>query len=164
MKFSILIVDENFTHSDSNDIVRIGRSDENDCVVSNKELSRFHCVVELQREVYFITDLGSKNGITINGARINPNEKVQLSSDMEVWLAGKFPISFKKDQPTQEFTTTTATTGFDKLANKGRPVKKKTYQGVPGVPKKQVVNDNKKLIPYLVVTAVLIILMFFLGR
>ena len=163
MKFSIMIEGENFTHSDSNDIVRIGRSDENDCVLTNKEFSRFHCVVELQRDVYYITDLQSKNGITINGVRINANEKIALSSDMEVWLAGKVPISFKKDQPTQEFTTTTATVGgIDNRPAARKRARKPTYSTPPGIPKKTQ-KKGLPLVPIAIGVAVITVLLYVLG-
>ncbi len=111
MKFSVKIEDEVFTHSDSNEIVRIGRSDENDCILNNKELSRLHCMLELIKGSYYITDLKSKNGISIDGERIPPHEKILVTNNMQILLAGKFPLTFNDHQPTEEFTTTTATVG-----------------------------------------------------
>ncbi|MBM3454195.1 MAG: FHA domain-containing protein [Bacteroidetes bacterium] len=50
---------------------KIGRSSENDIVITNDKLvSRFHAVIHFNGESYFIEDLGSSNGTFVNGNKI----------------------------------------------------------------------------------------------
>lgn len=51
----------------------IGRSQGCSIVLPYDTFSRQHCLVELLDEDYFITDLGSSNGVSINGKRIEAN-------------------------------------------------------------------------------------------
>lgn len=59
---------------DSN-ICVIGRSAKCDVVVPHDGMSRQHCQVELENGEVFITDLGSTNGVLIDGEKIVPHTK-----------------------------------------------------------------------------------------
>jgi pSer/pThr/pTyr-binding forkhead associated (FHA) protein len=59
---------------DSNSIV-IGRSKKCDVVIPHEGVSRQHCQIELQDGEIFITDLGSTNGVLIDGVRIETGVK-----------------------------------------------------------------------------------------
>jgi phosphatidylserine/phosphatidylglycerophosphate/cardiolipin synthase-like enzyme len=64
----------------------IGRSEENDVVVSDALASRFHARVILDGERCAISDLGSHNGTFVNGQRIE--RKTKLSEGDIVSIAG----------------------------------------------------------------------------
>jgi FhaA, N-terminal domain/FHA domain len=49
---------------------RIGRSDENDIVLVDPRVSRFHAEVDRAAERYIIRDLGSTNGTTVRGRKV----------------------------------------------------------------------------------------------
>lgn len=59
---------------DSN-ICIIGRSAKCDVVVPHDGMSRQHCQIELENGEVFITDLGSTNGVLIDGEKIVPHQK-----------------------------------------------------------------------------------------
>ena len=64
----------------------IGRSLKCDVVLKDESLSRQHCLIEIQDGEFYITDLGSANGITIDGTRIAPNERTHYGSFSTVIL------------------------------------------------------------------------------
>lgn len=59
---------------DSN-VCIIGRSAKCDVVVPHDGMSRQHCQIELENGEVFITDLGSTNGVLIDGEKIVPHQK-----------------------------------------------------------------------------------------
>jgi pSer/pThr/pTyr-binding forkhead associated (FHA) protein len=64
----------------------IGRSVKCDVVLKDESLSRQHCFIEIQDGEFYITDVGSANGITIDGTRIAPNERTRFASFSNVIL------------------------------------------------------------------------------
>lgn len=67
------------------DVIRVGRSSRNDIHLSfDPSLSRFHAEFSHEAEQYFIRDLGSRNGTTLNGEPIGkpmslrPGDRVSL--------------------------------------------------------------------------------------
>lgn len=89
-KFSLSTPSETFVHATSKQAITIGRSLKCDFNVPKEDLSREHCLVEIDNNDIFITDLGSKNGISINRARISPNKRYPISRDEEVLLSNKY--------------------------------------------------------------------------
>jgi pSer/pThr/pTyr-binding forkhead associated (FHA) protein len=53
------------------DQLRIGRMRENDVVVNNLAVSRFHAVLKREGDGYALEDLGSENGTQLNGERVS---------------------------------------------------------------------------------------------
>lgn len=49
---------------------RIGRHPDNDLVVPDDKVSRHHAVINNADTTHIITDLGSANGVHVNGERI----------------------------------------------------------------------------------------------
>lgn len=75
---------------------KIGRyENENDYVLDDKTVGRFHAQIDIQREDVSITDLGSKNGTYINENRIYPYTKTFLNTGDIIKLAG-VSLSFNK--------------------------------------------------------------------
>lgn len=50
--------------------IRIGRGDSNDIILNDTNCSRNHAELVLQRGGYVVRDLGSRNGVYVNGERI----------------------------------------------------------------------------------------------
>jgi len=68
-----------------NQSYRIGSKPDNDIVIDQKDVSRHHAVLRVHEGSFHITDLDSKNGTFINGARtvsdtFNAGDMVHLSS------------------------------------------------------------------------------------
>lgn len=62
----------------------IGRGKENDLTLEDQEVSRHHAVIEIEGGSLWITDLNSTNGVTIDGLRLNPLERHQVSAGKKI--------------------------------------------------------------------------------
>jgi pSer/pThr/pTyr-binding forkhead associated (FHA) protein len=51
-------------------VVALGRHPENDIVLDDRTLSRFHARLERRADRYVVVDLGAQNGVYLNGSRI----------------------------------------------------------------------------------------------
>ena len=52
-------------------IVLLGRQDECDVILESRKVSRKHCCLAMINGSVFIRDLGSTNGISVNGKRVD---------------------------------------------------------------------------------------------
>jgi predicted component of type VI protein secretion system len=71
--------------------VTIGRSSEiSDLVIPHPSISRKHCLIEYDKQdkCYYITDLGSSNGVSINGQKIPANNKRKVSKGSQLSIGG----------------------------------------------------------------------------
>lgn len=64
----------------------VGRSTKCDAVVTDESLSRQHCLIEIADGEFFITDLKSANGVSIDGNRIQPDVRTRFASFSSVSL------------------------------------------------------------------------------
>ena len=53
---------------------RLGRSDEVDCPINHRSVSREHAQIKSEGDSFVIEDLGSANGVTVNGRSIKTKE------------------------------------------------------------------------------------------
>jgi pSer/pThr/pTyr-binding forkhead associated (FHA) protein len=56
---------------------RIGRSPDNDIVLSDAKVSRHHAVITDDGRTFLVTDLGSANGVRVLGQRIDPSTELR---------------------------------------------------------------------------------------
>src|SRR5690606_23784128 len=76
MKLEVnLFNEEPQTHLLEKSQISVGRSSQCDVVINHESMSRKHCLLELEDGKIFVTDLGSTNGVSIDGARITANQK-----------------------------------------------------------------------------------------
>jgi pSer/pThr/pTyr-binding forkhead associated (FHA) protein len=61
--------------------IRLGRSAENDLVISDPRISRFHAIIEWNGSGFILRDLGSINGTHINGQRVLANAHLLRDGD-----------------------------------------------------------------------------------
>ncbi len=61
----------------------VGRQDA-DILLMHSTVSRRHAVVTVEDGKVFVEDLGSTNGTTVDGRKLEPNERVELSDGREV--------------------------------------------------------------------------------
>ena len=76
--------------------LRIGRMKENDLVVNNVAVSRFHCVLHREGEGFRLEDLGSENGTWVNGERIDGGCAIEPGDEI---LVGKHVIRIGEGRP-----------------------------------------------------------------
>src|SRR5215813_5978318 len=71
----------------SDRVLRIGRSDKNDVVLVDDLASRNHAMLQQSGDgLFYLTDLGSSNGTTVNGARVSapvilkPGDRIRIGT------------------------------------------------------------------------------------
>ncbi|MCZ7674258.1 MAG: FHA domain-containing protein [Chloroflexi bacterium] len=78
------------THPLTKNIITIGRDAQNDIVIDADVVSRRHAQITLQGSDYWITDMGSTNGVAINGGRILPHQLVKLDDGALLRIGDQF--------------------------------------------------------------------------
>lgn len=73
------------------ELLRIGRSRENDVVLENLSVSRQHAQIRLYEGRFILTDLNSANGTLVNGVRVTKTEIV----DDDLITIGKHKLHFQ---------------------------------------------------------------------
>lgn len=77
------------------DTLRIGRMKENDVVINNLAVSRFHAALHRAEHGVELEDLGSENGCYVNGARVRgrvplgPGDEVRIGKHTLLWRLGE---------------------------------------------------------------------------
>lgn len=75
-------------------VVSIGRQLDNDIIVEDKRVSRYHAQIKYQSDGQFaLFDLGSTNGITINGT---PNMRQHLLRPGDHFTIGSYDFQFQR--------------------------------------------------------------------
>ena len=75
-------------------VVKIGRQLNNDIIVEDKRVSRYHAQIKYQPDGQFaIFDLGSTNGITINGT---PNQRHHILRNGDCFTIGSYDFYFQR--------------------------------------------------------------------
>ena len=67
----LVTIDKKESHFLRHQRTRIGRNRDNDIVVSNDRVSRYHAEILREGDNLSIVDLGSRNGVRLNGWRIS---------------------------------------------------------------------------------------------
>ena len=67
-------------------VTTIGRSPNNDFVISDESLSRQHAQISNEDGAFYVTDLGSTNGVYIDGTRIAANQKTMVNSFQQLTI------------------------------------------------------------------------------
>jgi ABC transport system ATP-binding/permease protein len=64
--------------------VVIGRAAEADLVLNHPEISRRHCRILFERETWYVEDLGSQRGTSVNGNRISGRTPLKAGDQIQV--------------------------------------------------------------------------------
>ena len=86
---------------------RIGRSPDNDIVLSDAKVSRHHAVITDDGTTFLVTDLGSANGVRVRGRRIDPSAELREGDRVRIG--------------DQEFTLETKSTSAEPLRIRSGP-------------------------------------------
>ncbi len=81
----------------------IGRGEEAQFIIDDEQVSKAHCKVRVEGSVCKITDLGSRNGTSVNGRRLNKDvahrvrhlDEIEIGKRRMLLLAGRFRDSPK---------------------------------------------------------------------
>lgn len=72
--------------------IRIGRNSDNDFVVNDPSVSRYHCMIVVDGERCVLIDTNSQNGTYVNGRRIygeyvlRPNDQITVGYSIIPWI------------------------------------------------------------------------------
>lgn len=66
--------------------ITIGRDKDNDIVLPNPMISRFHAEIQKIKDDYFIHDLDSSNGTFVNKEKVPQGKYVKLSADDSIMI------------------------------------------------------------------------------
>lgn len=101
MLFSFkLISGEIVQHQVKTDVVTIGRSKSCTIVAPYDGISRNHCQVNFENGEIFVTDLGSTNGVFIDGAKVEPNVKIPYQTFLTFSIGSIQSITIEFDDKT----------------------------------------------------------------
>jgi pSer/pThr/pTyr-binding forkhead associated (FHA) protein len=81
-----------FEHSITKDKIALGRHSENDVVLNDLTMSRFHARIERRAEDFVLVDLNAQNGVLLNGTKISGESTL---TDGDRFVMGHFEIVFE---------------------------------------------------------------------
>jgi adenylate cyclase len=86
----------------SKDTVRIGRSNDNDLILADNTVSRYHTEIQKRKNDYILADLGSYNGTKLNGKSIQKvclkqGDKIQIGSSKLTFLINGSSVDQAED-------------------------------------------------------------------
>src|SRR4051812_22273277 len=81
MRINVKLLDgETLEFNVRESICTIGRSSKCNVVIPHDGVSRQHCQLDVENGEVFVTDLGSTNGVLIDGTRIEPNKRTKFQT------------------------------------------------------------------------------------
>lgn len=118
IRLSLKSPTESFYFEGDGEAVKIGRSHNCEFSVPKEDLSREHCLFEFTKEGFFITDLGSRNGVVVDRNKIISNKRTKVDSDSHILLANIYtlkinPSDFKSSKVAQDQKNSQHTTTFE---------------------------------------------------
>jgi len=94
-RFRLIAEDGSATHVLRRRLTRIGRNRDNDIVLISDRVSRYHAEIVREGDGMKLIDLGSRNGIRLNGRRIDHEALLQSGDRLKI---GKQAFMFSKEQ------------------------------------------------------------------
>ena len=99
--FLTLINGEQIEYNSDLSNVIIGRSQKCDLVIQHEAMSRTHCKLEIKDGELYITDLGSINGVFIDGERIPSNSSVPFQTFLHLSFGAVTSAQVEIDEVTR---------------------------------------------------------------
>lgn len=135
----VIFIDGKETRTfDINKVFRIGRHPDNDLVLKDGQVSRWHAEIREEKDHYRIIDLESLNGTRVNGKRVQ-NQKLSHGDEIEI---GPFTLTWLEKEEKQDKQV------FSSL-DIVKPIKNLTMEELPpikdGTPPKELVKSPGKI-------------------
>lgn len=132
----------------------VGRSPKSDIVIPHDSISRNHCRIEVEKGIFYITDLGSSNGTFLDGQKIAPEQRTPFLTSSQLTL-GKLDCEVSESSgeevpgktvasnisPKGDYTATMRVSRLD-LNKAPRPLE--TPRPKPKIPRNPVSEASKK--------------------
>lgn len=81
---------------------RLGREADNDIVISDPRVSRYHCQITYENGAWLVADLGSANGTTLNAVALRATQRIQHGDQVglgETILLFRDPVAEETSPP-----------------------------------------------------------------
>lgn len=87
--------------------LEIGRSDQNHVVLDTEGVSRFHAKLSWNDGTLWLQDVGSRNGVFVNGARVGGHRALKVGDEI-AFGESQFVLQWNDHDPEPEPSATTA--------------------------------------------------------
>lgn len=140
MQFSARLLDGSyFTYATMETSVIVGRSPKCQFVIADEGISRQHVLIEYEEGDLYVTDLGSTNGVMIDGQKIEPQSRTLYFPYLN--------LSFGSVQTFTVSVEATSIRGLNNLkAKDDDPQKPRALQATPA-PERRKINRRSDLRP-----------------
>lgn len=81
--------------------LKIGRADENQVVIHDEGVSRFHAELLFENGSLWLQDAGSRNGVFVNGVRVTGHQALKVGDEIKI-ADHTFSIRWASDEETSE--------------------------------------------------------------
>ncbi|MEE8360618.1 MAG: FHA domain-containing protein, partial [Gemmatimonadales bacterium] len=153
-------------------VVNIGRAEYNDIVVSHESVSQAHAKLQRRDEVWILSDLGSTNGTTVDGVRVEDETPLSPGSTIVI---GEVPMLFDPAEGGPAVEIPPGTAVMPALGSVPPPpaaaAAQPDYRAAPKAPAPKVVASPQKaagghwlLMPLIIAALVLAAYYFLAGR
>lgn len=137
----VVFIEGGKTHTfDIGKVFRIGRHPDNDLVLKDSQVSRWHAEIREERDHYRVIDLESLNGTRVNGKRIQ-NERLEHGDSIEI---GPFKFAWLEKEESEKVDERV----FSSL-DIVKPVKNFTMEDLPpikdGTPPQDFIKSPEKI-------------------
>ncbi len=180
MKLDFVLVDNSeLSFNVQKEVIIIGRSPKCDIVIPHEGMSRRHCQITYKGGDLFIEDLGSVNGVYIDGSKIMPNTPTKFQTFLSVAFGAVQTLKIELDDVTKATTlpgpiagkaSTNVSAGTSpKLVHQERTgkIKKAGHAAESSGPKKVAKEEKKSnsmMIILILVAVVGVAAYFFMGQ
>jgi predicted component of type VI protein secretion system len=141
--FLTLINGEQIEYNSDLTHVTIGRSQKCDLVIQHEAMSRTHCKLEIKDGELYITDLGSINGVYIDGERIPSNSSVPFQTFLHLSFGAVTSAQVEIDEVTKIGVNLLANQKKSTIPNSIEVIKKNIPNSPASRDGKNLKNDSK---------------------
>ncbi len=82
----------------------VGRSSKCDIIITQDGMSRKHCRIEVVNGEIFVTDLGSMNGVMIDGEKIRPNVRTEFKQYLTLSFGPVLSFKVENERENESIT------------------------------------------------------------
>ena len=154
IRLTVTFEDKVFNHTALDKKITLGRSSKCNFTIPLEELSREHCIIEVEGDHIFVTDLGSKNGTEVNNVRLIPGHRSVVPNGATVKLSKLYDLQANfltiksKDNINEDgdsaYSTSTVTIPLELSSNFKRKPKKPVQALQQSIEKDQEDTSKKK--------------------
>lgn len=142
MKLDVVLVDNSeLSFNVSKETFTVGRSPQCDVVIPHEGMSRKHCQITYKDGDLYIEDLGSVNGVLIDGKKIEPNTPTKFQIFLNVTFGAVQSLKIELDDVTK-ITTMPGSVAATTASHSSGTVTKQLSLEKTGKIKKQTRSDS----------------------